>query len=67
MISDRIIIKRASTYGYSVYRAKVQSLDDKYTTPWVRINGKVAKNKEKYNFKIIIYKNDAITFLYEKK
>lgn len=53
--------------GYSTYRAKAQSLDKKYTTSWISIPKNVAKKMDNYSANIIIYKNEAITFLYEKK
>lgn len=49
------------------YRAKAQSLDKKYTTPWVSIPKKVARKRDNFSASIIIYKNEAITFLYEKR
>ena len=53
--------------GYSSYRAKAQSLDKKYTTPWISIPKNVAKKSNNYYTNIIIYKNEAISFIYEKK
>ena len=52
---------------YTSYRAKAQSDDEKYTTLWVGIPKKVARNRDKYIANVVIYNNEAVTFVYEKK
>lgn len=52
--------------GYTSYRAKAQSDDEKFTTSWVDIPKKVAKKKDNYMADVVIYNNEAVTFIYNR-
>ncbi len=65
LFSNRVESYRKRS-GYTSYRAKAQSDDGKFTTLWVDIPKKVARNRDKYMANIVIYNNEAVTFIYEK-
>ena len=65
LFSSRVITYKNRS-NYSSYRAKAQSDDGKFTTLWVDIPKKVARNRDKYLANIVIYNNEAVTFIYEK-
>ena len=48
-------------------RIKVKSTDDKYVSPWTSVKKKIIKNKDRYDFKIIIFNNCPIMVYYQKK
>lgn len=67
MFSNNVITVRKRISIGAVFRAKAQSDDGKFTTLWVDIPKKVAKNRDKFIANVVVYNNEAITFIYERK
>lgn len=66
LFSNRTITYRNHN-AYTSYRAKAQSNDEKFTTSWVSVPKKVAKKRDNYMANIVIYNNEAVTFIYNRK
>lgn len=65
LFSNRVINRRAPVP--SNIRMKIKSNDGKYVSPWISVTNRIFKNRNNYNFKIVLFKNIAITAYYEKK
>ncbi len=65
LFSDKVKSRSVPAHGF--IRIKVKSFDEKYVSPWIYVTKNIFKNKDKYDYKVIVYKNEAVTAYYQKK
>ena len=65
LFSDKV--KSVHVHARRFIRIKIKSLDERYVSPWIYVTKRVFKNKDKYDYKVIVYKNEAVTGYYQKK